>query len=719
MADVTLRAEIVGGSKAFVDAAKQAQAAMGQLANEIDKGVASAKISLDGLRDMLGEVAKAFTVFGAAATGALAISATNAATFKNEMSGVLALLSSEDARSLGPQLAEGARQIRTEFGLAGQEVAEAMRLAIGSGVPAAEAVDFLGKSAKAAVSGMVALKDVVGVTASTVKAMGYEVSETQRVQDALAMAVNLGTVEWKDFANGLGQVVPFAKQSGMSIEELAGTVATLTLKGFPADQAMTSLKAAFVGILEPQTRAKEMFDQLGISLRDSEGKARPFLQILSEVRAKLAERGTISLVDDQQLERDNKKIADFSKRLDELRKKLSGSSGNERLRITQQIADLEKKLKDAKAAASETQNTIIQKLDKDGTVAALFGDVNAKAVGVALLSDNMAELDTTLGRMNGSAGAVNQQFENFTLDNPLLKFRQLGQEVLILSERIGELVLTTFAPLIAAITSAVQATGEWVRNNQELASIVVVVGSVLGALALAVGALAGIVAAGLGTFAVFQTALAGTGLAATFASGGFMALAGSILLPIAPILLLVAKIALIGVALYAAGKLIYENWSTIVEFFQWATGEIVGFVTDAFSGMTAFFSDWWNWVRDAFTDGWDSLAEGARSMAESVMAYLRPVADFLSGIWDSIRGAVSSAASAVGMGGSTAQTAPRTGLTVPQSQLSRASAGLRGAAAATAASTNYGGVSITINQLPGESTEALANRVANHWRRRR
>lgn len=259
------------------------------LSDALKKAGASLNDFSKQVSDMAKKGALAFGALGAAIAGGLGLAAKGAADFKNDMAGVFALLDKETRTpAMVKGLTDGAREIRTEFGLMGSDVAEAMRVAIGSGIEASKAVDFLTASSKAAVSGMVPLKDVVQVTASVVAGYGLEAKDAAKVQDSLAKAVNLGTVEWAHFAQGLGQVVPFAKMSGLSVDELAGTVATLTLKGFPAEQAMTSLKAALAGLQNPMKAQVEAWDALGISLKDATGKTRPFLTLLGEVRAKIA-----------------------------------------------------------------------------------------------------------------------------------------------------------------------------------------------------------------------------------------------------------------------------------------------------------------------------------------------------------------------------------------------------------------------------------------------
>ena len=202
------------------------------------------------------------------------------------------------------------------------------------------------------------------------------------------------------------------------------------------------------------------------------------------------------------------------------------------------------------------------------------------------------------------------------------------------------------------------------------------------------------------------------------------------LLPIAPILLLIAKIALIGAALYGAYKLVSQNWDEIVSVFQYAVSEAVGFVVDGFWMIVDFFRDLFVAIGQIAVDGWNQFVQAAKDAASAVISFFKPVADFLSGIFDRVRGAVASVTGSARPLPQAANggilTGPRSGylavlhgteLVVPESKFGSIGSmiGNRSERPATAPS---GPVNITVNQLPGESTEALAARIANHWRRR-
>ena len=126
---------------------------------------------------------------------------------------------------------------------------EGLYNALSAGIPitedAAEAVDFLEKSARLAKAGFTDTNTVVGATSKILNAYGLELSETDRIQGILIQTQNQGITTVGELSSVLANVTPTAAATGVSFEQLAASIALLTRSGVPAAQATTQLNALF------------------------------------------------------------------------------------------------------------------------------------------------------------------------------------------------------------------------------------------------------------------------------------------------------------------------------------------------------------------------------------------------------------------------------------------------------------------------------------------
>lgn len=645
--------------KELVEAARKSAKEFADLQKQIKD---SMKEFVQGVDQIATKAGLIFTGIGAGLAAGLTQAAVAAATARDDLAGTFALMG-KDADAWREKFAAGSQQLRTDFGLLGADVGEAMRLAVGSGMEASNVLGFMGEAAKAATAGLVPLKDVIGVTNGVTKGLNMEASEMLNVLNDLANAVNYGTVEWHHFATGLGQVLPFASRLSMSVKELGAVIATLTLKGFPAEQAMTSLKAAMQGILEPQDKAAEMFKTLGIELVNAAGKAKPFIEVLKEIRAKLMEKGVINIVDEKEIQKNTNRLNKLKEKLEEIQDKLTNEKdAKKKLALGKQIEEVNKDISKTKGIIDALMNTVTERLDKDGTVAALIGDVNGKAAAVALLSDNMEELERVMGLMADSTGAVNEQFDAFSKNNVALEARKFREEMKVLNEELGEAVITVFGPFVTDLKEIVKEISAWIKNDAELARSIVKTTAVVAGIAFTVGGLLLAVAAAAKawlfyTFAVevaaagsvagaigigsAGAAAGGAGIAAGGASIGFAALAKSLWATVGAVAFVAAKIVLVVAAGIALGKvlamladsqMVKNGFDRIVQklerlklawgmFVDWAGPKLASLGTKAkevASSIGHWFTNMGQSIQKAFTDAMDWAFKKLEALWEAI-----------------------------------------------------------------------------------------------------
>lgn len=171
-----------------------------------------------------------------------------------------------------------------ELGKTPQELGEAFYFVASAGFNAKEAMEVLRTAATASAAGLGRTGDVAKVLGLTINAYGKENITAARAADILVAAVKDGTAEADAFAGVLGRVVPTAATLGVTFDQVAGSLAAMTLTGLSADEAATSLNQVLVSLLNPAAEAEQALEGMGTSS--------------AELRKELRERGLLATLRD-------------------------------------------------------------------------------------------------------------------------------------------------------------------------------------------------------------------------------------------------------------------------------------------------------------------------------------------------------------------------------------------------------------------------------------
>lgn len=147
-----------------------------------------------------------------------------------------------------------------ETGRSQIELAGGLYYIASSGFKGADAFKILDASVKASVAGMGDVQTIADVVTSMMNAYEISASDSFRVTDKLISAVREGKAEPAQFARSLGQVLPVARQAGLSLEETLGALSAMTLQTGNASQATTSLKQAIQSLVAPSAEARKELD---------------------------------------------------------------------------------------------------------------------------------------------------------------------------------------------------------------------------------------------------------------------------------------------------------------------------------------------------------------------------------------------------------------------------------------------------------------------------
>ena len=129
--------------------------------------------------------------------------------------------------------------------------------------------------------------------AATLSQFQLEAGEASRVADVYANAISGSQANLTKLQVSMGYVGPVAHSLNMGLEETTATLMALYNNGYDASQAGTILRGSLSALLNPTDKEKAALDSLGVSVTDSHGKMRPFVEIVDELGLSGAETGTL------------------------------------------------------------------------------------------------------------------------------------------------------------------------------------------------------------------------------------------------------------------------------------------------------------------------------------------------------------------------------------------------------------------------------------------
>ncbi len=162
-------------------------------------------------------------------------------------------------------LKEEVIDLSREVPLTTAELTDGLFNVASAGVEAADQMNFLTVSSKAAVAGQADLATTVKGLTGVIKGYGDSFENVDKVADLFFKTNELGVTTFEELASSMGKVVPIAQSLGVTQEELFASMATLTGVTGNTSEVVTQLKAAFTNLVKPSKDAEIIAKELGIS----------------------------------------------------------------------------------------------------------------------------------------------------------------------------------------------------------------------------------------------------------------------------------------------------------------------------------------------------------------------------------------------------------------------------------------------------------------------
>lgn len=203
--------------------------------------------------------------------------------FSTEMSGLRAV-SQASAEDMG-RLESQARQLGATTAFGANQAAQAQRFLAQAGLEVNEVLGATPAALQLAQAGMLGLGEAADLATDIMQQMGLEVEDLNRINDVLVATSQSATTNVRQLGEGFSYAGPIADQFGVSLEDTAAALGTISSGGVKASRAGTGLLGIFRQLANPTDDAAAALDGYNISLADVDVAARgigPVIRTLSE-----------------------------------------------------------------------------------------------------------------------------------------------------------------------------------------------------------------------------------------------------------------------------------------------------------------------------------------------------------------------------------------------------------------------------------------------------
>lgn len=266
--------------KGFVAVDKSSRKAAG--------GVDTMGVSAGKLGSILKSGGAALAKFGVGATVALAgigVAGVKAfGDFEQNMARVGTLLpEGVDGMEQFGEAVEGAS---LKFGQSVEKTADAFFQGISAGVPFEKIEEFSEVVGKAATGAFIDQAVAVDGLTTVINGYGLEVEQAEEISDKLFIANKLGKTTFGELSSSMGLIVPQASSLGVSIDDILGSVVSLTKAGVSTRASITGLRQVLVSVQKPTKEALEVAEDLGLQFDVAALKSKGLEGFMESLREK-------------------------------------------------------------------------------------------------------------------------------------------------------------------------------------------------------------------------------------------------------------------------------------------------------------------------------------------------------------------------------------------------------------------------------------------------
>ncbi len=267
--------------------AKAAESMHGMSLEKFNKSLRDADPVFKQLEQVSG--AAFSTIKKGAAMSAAAISAVTTASmavganFEEQMSAVQAvsMTSNEDMLRLN----EMAKELGASTKFSATEVGQGFEYMAMAGWKTEDMLGGISGVLDLAAASGEDLGEVSDIVTDAMTAFGLGADQAGRFADVLAMASSNANTNVSMMGETFKYVAPVAGALGYGIEDTAVAIGLMANSGIKASQAGTALRSMFTRLSTQPKDAQKAMDALNLSLTDSDGNMKSFMELMQDMRA--------------------------------------------------------------------------------------------------------------------------------------------------------------------------------------------------------------------------------------------------------------------------------------------------------------------------------------------------------------------------------------------------------------------------------------------------
>ena len=179
-------------------------------------------------------------------------------------------------------LSDVANKMGKDLPISANEAAQAMVAMAQNGASVGDIKKQFPAIAQAATAAGADLTTTAGVVQQAMNVWGESLESPNQAAAILTKSANLSNASIESMQQALSTIGSTANIAGVDLSTTSTAIGLLTNTGMSSAQAAQDLNHAMLQMLAPSDTAKKAMDSLGLSFVDSQGKMKPFKQILDE-----------------------------------------------------------------------------------------------------------------------------------------------------------------------------------------------------------------------------------------------------------------------------------------------------------------------------------------------------------------------------------------------------------------------------------------------------
>lgn len=165
-----------------------------------------------------------------------------------------------------------------------EQITSATYGAISAGVDYKNSLELIAAAEQLAIAGKADLGDTTTALVSVMNAFGASADEAGAYADTFFTAVQLGQTTIPELSSAIGRLAPIAAAAGLSFDEMAAAIATITAEtGTSTKEAITGIRAAINALLKPSKEASDLAKELGLEFNAAALESKGFSGVLEDV----------------------------------------------------------------------------------------------------------------------------------------------------------------------------------------------------------------------------------------------------------------------------------------------------------------------------------------------------------------------------------------------------------------------------------------------------